>query len=70
VHIVGSLVARAERAPMSEVIEALAVSTVDLDAVEYRAATERQRAPISGATLRAAVKHRNRVSPKRRFPAS
>jgi hypothetical protein len=57
-HIVGSFVARAETTPMADVIDALDVSTVDLDVIERRAVAERRRGLVPEASLRAAVKRR------------
>jgi hypothetical protein len=59
-HIIGLVIARAETTPMTEVIDALSVSTVDLDAVERRATEERRRGPMPAAPLKDVVKRTGR----------
>jgi hypothetical protein len=66
VHAVGIVVARAETAPMAEIVDALTVTGVDLDAVERRAADERRRRPVADAPLRAMVARSRRRPPTAR----
>jgi hypothetical protein len=63
VHVVGVMIARAETAPMREVVEALTIGDVDLGVIERRAADEHRRRPAADGSLRSAAVPLRRIAP-------